>query len=456
MIMFRTLLNFSNCRINGGALIVSGEEPRSKYRWVILLISFITIVVVNGIFFSSGVLYAALIGDLGLSYQAASLPFSFSLVCYAFLSWYAGRIFDRYGPRLLFPIGAICFGLGLIGIAFARTPFAICVSWGLFVGLGYTIVGFVPNIAQIALWFGKGRGLATSVAISGISIGTLIGLPLIQYLVDQYGWRAAYGWLGVGSIVILVPLNGLGQKNHDYDLVISHEDSADDESVSGLSCSASSLDRSVTLTDALATYRFWLLVLFSGAIGWLTQFVGVHQVSYLNENGLANLLIVGVIGIASIFRAGGTMVWGTISDRLGREISFTIGSCFCICSMATVLIMSPKTASFLIYVYAIAFALGISVQATTQAASAGDIFGRRHLGSILGALELGWGLGGVSGTWFGGFWHDHFGSYSGAFVVTIMVCLLGNFALWLAGPRNYVSGRFVIVSEREAKPIAPS
>lgn len=72
--------------------------------------------------------------------------------------------------------------------------------------------------------------------------------------------------------------------------------------------------------------------------------------------------------------------------------------------------------------------------------SDGRRFGGRHLGAILGALEIGWGLGGFARAWFGGYWHDRWGRYHGAFLITIGVCLLGCVTLWLASPRKFRRG----------------
>ena len=69
---------------------------------------------VHGTFVSSGVLFTALTAAYGWSRATTSLPFSVALVGYAATAWLAGRLFDRYGPRRMFPLGALCFGLGLI------------------------------------------------------------------------------------------------------------------------------------------------------------------------------------------------------------------------------------------------------------------------------------------------------------------------------------------------------
>jgi len=171
------------------------------YGWVIIGIGFVTMLLVQGTFFSAGVLFAALTQEYGWSRATTSLPFSVGLAGYAATAWLAGRWFDRYGPRRLFPVGAVLLGVGIILSAQARTPWHLCLSWGILVGQGVNLVGFVPHLAQMALWFQRRRGLASGLVLSGASVGSLLLVPGMQYLSNQYGWRLAYNALGL--LVIL-------------------------------------------------------------------------------------------------------------------------------------------------------------------------------------------------------------------------------------------------------------
>ena len=128
-------------------------KPRLYYGWIVVAIGFFTMMLTMGIFFSSGVLFAAIIADHGWSRASASLPFSVALITYAGTAWLAGRLFDRYGPRRLFPLGAICLGVGVIVSARMQAPWQLCLSWGVLVAQGYNLAGFAPHLALAALWF---------------------------------------------------------------------------------------------------------------------------------------------------------------------------------------------------------------------------------------------------------------------------------------------------------------
>lgn len=175
-------------------------KPRFYYGWIVVAISFITMMFVIGTFVSSGVLFVALIKDDGWSRATTSFPFSVSLVVYAATAWLSGRLFDRYGPRWLFPIGIICLGLGLIASAYAHTPWQLCLTWGLLAAQGFNLAVFVPHVALISLWFRRKLGVAAGLAISGASVGGLSMVPTMQYGLDEVRWEAqrSANWLSAG------------------------------------------------------------------------------------------------------------------------------------------------------------------------------------------------------------------------------------------------------------------
>ena len=406
------------------------------YGWIVVALAFITMMFVIGTFASSGVLFAALVSEYDWSRATTSIPFSIALVGYASTAWLAGRLFDRYGPRWLFPIGTTCLGLGLIASAYARTPWQLCLTWGLLVGQGINLAGFVPHSALVSLWFRRHRGVAIGVAISGASIGSLTIVPALQYLVDQIGWRSAYTLLGWIIIVCLTPMNALWQRHHPADLGLYPDGQppvagALDASEGGTPASAS-----WTLRDALRTLPFWFFFIMAGGVGWLSNIVSVHLIAHIGDNGFSSLLAASMIGLMGLLRASSGTVWGGLSDRFGRETIYTFGNALSMAGLASLALLHPLSTPWMLYASILILGMGYGVYGAIEASSIADVFQGPHLGAILGALELGWGIGGFLGAWGGGLWYDTWGSYHGVFVVTIGVSAVGCAALWLAAPRR--------------------
>jgi MFS family permease len=186
----------------------------------------------------------------------------------------------------------------------------------------------------------------------------------------------------------------------------------------------------------MRTTRFWFLFVMVSIIGWLSNITSVHQIAHIMDNGFPGLWAATIIGLMSLLRAVGSTLWGALSDRFGREVIYTIGTLLCGIGLTCLALLHPSTSPWLLYGYALAYGLGYGVHGAVEASATADIFHGPHLGAILGALELGWGLGGFGGTWFGGYWYDHWGNYHGAYLFTIGLSFLGCLALWLAAPRH--------------------
>jgi MFS family permease len=411
------------------------RKPPLYYGWVVVAIGFITMMLTMGIFFSSGVLFAAIIADLGWSRASASLPFSVALISYAGTAWLAGRLFDHYGPRRLFPLGAICLGVGLIVSAQMHAPWQLCLSWGVLVAQGYNLAGFAPHLALAALWFTRRRGVATGMILSGASVGGVVIVPTAQYLVDAYGWRMAYTLLGITAMVCLVPLNAIWQYHKPADLSL-HPDGAPAPSTRLIPSTATSVAVPWTLRRAMGTRHFWLLFVLVCCLGWASNITSVHQIAHMISNGVPSLLAASMIGLLSLLRAASSTIGGGLSDRFGREVIFTVGTLLCCLGLGLLAQLHSPASIWLLYAYALTFGVGNGVFASAYAGATADLFFGPYLGTILGLLELGWGLGGFAGSWFGGYWYDRWGSYHGVFALTIGVSLLSCVAMWLAAPRR--------------------
>jgi MFS family permease len=307
------------------------------------------------------------------------------------------------------------------------------------------LIGFVPHLTQMALWFHQRRGLASGLVLSGASMGTLILVPGMQYLVNRYGWRLAYTALGLLVIGCLVPLNAFLQRHRPADLGL-YPDGVPERPLAVTGRGSASALAPWTMQRAVTSTRFWYLFAMVTSIGWLSNITNVHQIAHMVSNDLASLLAAEIVAMMGLMRAAGSTIWGSLADRFGREGIYIVGTCLCLSGLACLASLTPAAPVWLLYGYALGLGLGFGVHGAVESTATADIFHGPHLGAILGALELGWGLGGFLGAWFGGYWYDHRGSYHGAFALSMGVSLLGCLALWLAAPRH---------SQRAVSPPAP-
>jgi MFS family permease len=303
------------------------------------------------------------------------------------------------------------------------------------VAQGFNLAGFAPHLAHVARWFTRQRGLATGLVLSGASVGGLVIVPGAQYLVNHYGWRPAYTILGVLVMLCLIPLNAIGQRQRPADRQ-RHPDRVADLPIATSLPPRTTNMAPWTLWRAIGTLHFWLIFMLGICLGWLTNITNVHQIAHITSSDHPSMLAASIVGLVSLLRAVSSALGGGLSDRFGRQAAFTIGTVLCTGGLLCLVLLQPSAPVWLLYSYALGFGLGYGVYGSVYAAVTADLFFGPHLGTILGALELGWGIGGFAGAWFGGYWYDRWGSYHGAFALSIGVNLLGWIALWWAAPRQ--------------------
>ena len=103
----------------------TSAQPRIFYGWVIVLVSFLTMLLVMGTRFSFGVFYSSMLAEMGWSRAATAGIFSVSMLVYAAVASGVGAAFDWWGPRRVFPVAAVLLGVGLstvVGLFFGIYP----------------------------------------------------------------------------------------------------------------------------------------------------------------------------------------------------------------------------------------------------------------------------------------------------------------------------------------------
>jgi len=143
--------------------------------------------------------------------------------------------------------------------------------------------------------------------------------------------------------------------------------------------------------------------------------------------------VVGLIGIMSL---GGKILWGGLSDKIGREITYTMGIASLMLSIIFLILFSVFPLPTMMYFFSIFFALGYAVTATHLPLVTADIFAGPAFGTIFGSLMIFNGIGGAFGAWFAGFVYDVAGSYVPVFIILIACCTVSCMNIWWVAPRK--------------------
>jgi MFS family permease len=420
------------------------------YGWIVVAIVFVTMAVGVNARTGFSLLYPPILDEFQWPRGLVAGAFSFGFLVSAALTPLLGWLMDRRGPRLVMEMGVVLMAAGLLLAPFIHEPWQLYATLGVLVGGGSICLGYTGQSLFLPNWFVRRRGLAMSIAFAGVGIGSIILLPLGEQAIERWGWRAACWSGGVLVLVLLAPLNLLLRRRPEDLGLLPDGDSA--AAGGGAKRADNVVDPAWaavdwTLARALATQRFWWIALgyFCGLFEWYA--VQVHQTKYLTEIGFNADAAAWALGFVSLAGIPGQIALGYLSDRIGREWAWSIGSLgFALC-YALLLMLRWSPSPLLLWLMILAQgALGYGLTSVLGAIPA-EIFQGRHFGTIFGTLMLASIAGGALGPWLTGVIHDATGSYDIAFWIAIALSGVSIIAIWAASPRRIraVAGRVHLI-----------
>jgi MFS family permease len=416
------------------------------YGWVVIAVAFVTMGIGVNARTSFSLLFPPILEEFGWERGVTAGAFSFGFVVSAILSPSLGKLMDRYGPRLQMEVGVAAVAVGLFLAPFVTRPWHLYATLGVLVGGGSVCLAYTGHSFFLPNWFVRRRGLALSIAFAGVGVGSIILLPWIQTLVERGGWRTACWTLAVVVLVVLAPLNIL-PKRRPEDMGLQPD--GDRAPAAGAAAASSNVVDAAwvaiewTLARAMRTARFWWIFAgyFCALYAWYA--VQVHQTKYLLEIGFSSVYAAWALGFVSLAGIPGQIALGHVSDRVGREWVWTVGSLgFVICYIALLALQQAPTPALLWVMILAQGMLGYGLTSVIAAIPA-EIFQGKHYGSIFGVLMLAAIAGGAAGPWLTGVTYDTTGSYTLAWWLAIACSSVAAASIWFAAPRKVrlVAGR---------------
>jgi MFS family permease len=402
--------------------------PKFFYGYVILTLCFANMVVMRGVNGAFSVYYLALLENFSWSHSDAASIASVNFLVYALGAPFVGFAFDRFGPRVLMPLGGVLVGGGLLLSSFGNTLWQLYFSFGLITALGQGALGFVGHSALISYWFVRRRATAIGIATMGQGMGALIMIPLTQFLIDRIGWRSAFMVTAGLILVVVVPANALLQRRRPEDVgQLADGDARPEHSMPQQR--NPSPQRNWTLRAAVWSFPFWCITVGHLGLGTAIFMINTHIVAHLVSLGLDTLIAAFVAGLIGFVRIGGTALWGLASDKLGRDRAYTVAIVVTLIGLGCLIAIPFDSPVWFVYFGAVLYSIGHSAGTPIYGAVIADTFSGRRIGLIFGFLEVGFGLGSAFGAWFGGYLFDVTGSYRWPFSFCLFCFAISGLAI---------------------------
>ena len=377
------------------------------YGWVVLGSAAVIICLGVGTLFSLGVFLKPIEESTGWSRSAISSVALLNWIAMGVGSFLWGSLSDRIGGRAVAVAGGFLLGLGMVLSSQVSTLPQFSVTFGIMVGLGVGAF-YAPLTATATKWFTANRGLAVALVSAGIGLGTFVMAPLTRWLTTLYDWRVAMIILGDLDWLVIIPA-ALLIRNAPGDIGMAARGGEPQS------------QRDFAPGEVARSPQFWAVSLAHFACCAAHSGPIFHMVTHAIDQGIPRMVAASVLGVSGLSSIAGRIGCGVLADRFGAKRTLIAGL-----GLQAVMVVLYLFAHNVTGFYALALGFGVAYGGVMPlyALLIRQYFGEKVMGTAYGGVflvsTLGMGLGSFAGGWF----YDHLGSYAGLF--------LGSFGIGIA------------------------
>ncbi len=402
-------------------------QLKLHYAWVIALTSLsVGITAIGFARFGYGVILPSMKDGLNLNYTQMGLISTANLVGYSISTLVGGFVASSFGYRKLITLSLITVSLSMILTGISQT-FEWALIFRFLTGIG-SGGSNIPRMALAALWFGTNlRGLAMGISMTGDGIGIAIGGWIIPKILEMFGfegWR--YSWYYLGALTLITAALSY----------VFLRDKPEEKNLEPLGVDDSPIKGGRITTKMAAGNPFRSSTIYHlGLIYLIFGFTYIIYATFFNaylerEIGITKDLASWLWSIAGLMGIGSGFIWGSISDKIGRNR----GVALVYLNLATSFLLFVSFKNFTGFLLSVII-FGIAAWATPAIVNAAvcDYFGSRKatkMMAFIGTVFLGGGQ--ITGPWIAGYIADLTGSFSPVFTISGVLLIIGSFgALFL-------------------------
>ncbi len=367
-----------------------------------------------GVLYTWSVIAHGIPEEWGWSAADKALPYSVACFVFALAMIPAGRIQDRFGPRWVVTVGGVLMGGGLIFSSMVGSwLWGFVIGFGVITGMGIGF-GYASATPPAVKWFPPAKtGMIAGLVVAGFGLASVYIAPLATSLLRNVGLADTLFYLGIGFMVVVVVLAQF-IKNPPPGYVPEGVKPAK----TGSPASKGSVDKN--WKEMIKTSQFWLLWTMY-AFGSATGLMLIGIATPLGKASLGEAAFWAVV-LLSVGNAGGRILAGTLSDKLGRQWTM-FGAYVLQAFMIITLIFVQNSAIMLLLIIMIAGAnYGANLALFPSATK--DYFGLKNFGLNYGVMFTAWGVGGLILPRINGMIIDATGNSRITFVVAAILMVL--------------------------------
>jgi MFS family permease len=412
---------------------------RLFYGWCVTGASFVILLLSMGVQSSFGNFLKPMSVEFGWDRSTVSLPAAMAILMSGVFQPLIGRLVDQLGPRRVISLSLLAMGLSTASLAAATGIWYLAVVYGVVFAFGFSGAGIIPNTALIARWFVHQRGRAMGLVNAGGSAGQLLVVPVSMALLLRSDWRMTYFVLGGVVLLVGIPIALIVLRNDPQELGLrpDGEGRPAETSLQPRRSDAETVRAPLEPAHwkgALTSSPMWLLSGGFFACGFTTAIVWTHFVAFATERGISPASAATALGVLGGFNIVGSLLTGVVSDQMGRKDPLVIIYLLRAVSFAVLL---AADSAWMLYVFAALAGLSWLSTAPLTVSLTAEIYGMRHMGTLVGLIFMCHQAGGALSIYLAGLTHDLYGSYAPVYLSGVVLLLGAGLASCAIQERRY-------------------
>jgi MFS family permease len=394
------------------------------YGWVVVAVTFLTMLVTAGAMGAPGVLIVPLEREFGWDNTQISTALALRLLLFGLFGPFAAAFMNRFGLRRVMLCALTLIAAGLIASLAMTQVWQLVLLWGLVVGVGSGLTAIVLAATVATRWFTQRRGLVVGLLAASSATGQLVFLPLIAELTERFGWRMALVFVcGLLAAAAVVALALMRDRPSDLDLPPYGETAVIPPPAAGAGLVSLLLAPLEVLREAARVPLFWVLFGTFFICGSSTNgLIQTHFITLCGDYGLTAVTAASVLAMMGVFDFIGTIGSGLLSDRFdNRWLLFWY---YGLRGLSLLYLPFTDFSFYGLSLFAVFYGLDWIATVPPTVKLTADRFGRERAGIFFAWIFAGHQLGAASAAFGAGFSRTEFASYLPAFFVAGVLCLL--------------------------------
>jgi len=404
--------------------LAKNGAPKFFYGYIIVLAGFFIQVVGWGLCSTFGVFFNPLLIEFGWTRAMISGAFSLSFLILGFISIIVGGLNDRLGPRMIMVVCGLFLGSGYLLMSQLSTIWQLYLFYGVIIGIGMSGMD-VLSLSTIARWFVRRRGMMSGIVKAGAGIGMVIMPPIANWLISSYGWRTSYFIIGIIALALIILVAQFLRRDP-----AQMGQLPDGEEEVNIGC-LNSADGGFSFQKAIHTRQFWMLCVIFLLVAFCVEAIIVHIIPHATDLGISAVSAANVLAVIGGVSIIGRFVMGSAGDKAGNRLAIIV--CFLILLVSLLWMLVAKEL-WMLYLFACVYGFAHGGFFALLSPSVAEFFGLSSHGVILGAVFCPTTIGGAIGPVLAGHIFDVTSSYQLAFLVFIVVCIVGFILTLLLKP----------------------